>query len=126
MRAQAVLEAAVRAALAGVAGLSGVHGAGPVQAALPHAMVEAGVAADWGHKSGAGREVRLAVTIRDGGEAAERLHGLAEAAEAAIAGIGGEMSGWRVVSLVLLRSRTVRERGGWAAVSEYRARMLAV
>jgi hypothetical protein len=34
----------------------------------PYAIVETGPEIDWSHKSGAGRELRLAVTLRDKGE----------------------------------------------------------
>ena len=126
------LQAAALAALRAVEGL-GVYEGPPVQAAFPHAIADAGLESDWSHKSGSGREVRLAVTIRDKGERPVRLRRLAAEAEAALAGLGGILGEWRVVSLVFLRSRMVAEGGsrgaasqppGWASVSEYRARML--
>jgi hypothetical protein len=43
----------------------------------------------------------------------------------AAAGAGGAGGGWRLVSLVMLRARLIRETGpGWTSASEYRARML--
>ncbi|MEO7178630.1 MAG: DUF3168 domain-containing protein [Allosphingosinicella sp.] len=108
--------------------LGGVYPGPPLQAAFPHALVECGPETDWGHKSGPGREVRLAVTLRDCGERPERAQAFAEVVEAAMAA-GLDVEGWRLVTLALLRSRTVAEgrggKAGWAVAIDYRARMLA-
>ncbi len=108
--------------------LGGVYPGPPLQAAFPHAVVECGPEADWGHKSGRGREVRLAVILRDSGERPERAQAFAEVVESAIAA-GLVVEGWRLVTLVMLRSRTVAEgrggKAGWAVAIDYRARMLA-
>jgi hypothetical protein len=108
--------------------LGGVYPGPPLQSAYPHAIVECGPEADWGHKSGRGRELRLAVTLRDSGERPERAQAFADVAEAAVEA-GLEVQGWRLVTLALVRRRTVAEgRGGgarWAVVVEFRARMLA-
>lgn len=124
--AGAALAAAAKARLAGMAELRGVFEARPWQAAFPHATVDTGAEIDWSHKSGAGREVRLAITIRDKGERTERLRALIAAAEYALSGLAGQADGWRVVSLIFLRSRIVEDgREGWAGTIDYRARMLA-
>ena len=129
------LQQAAITALQGVAGIGGVYDGPPLQAAFPYAVVECGPAADWSHKSGMGREVRLAATIKDKGERPARLHRLMDEAEQAMAGLGGELGGWRVVTFGFTRSQVVREvrgshppglEGAWAGVIEYRARMLAV
>ncbi len=108
--------------------LGGVYPGPPLQAAYPHAVVECGPESDWGHKSGTGRELRLAVILRDSGERPERAEAFADVAEAAVEA-GLEVEGWRLVTLALVRRRTVAEgRGGggrWAVVVEFRARMLA-
>ena len=125
MSAGASLTKAALTALAGVESLSGRYDGPPLTAAFPHAVVETGAEGDWGHKSGVGREIRLAVTIRDKGERPDRLRRLMAAAETAVTGMSGAGGGWRIASLVFLRSRTMREGGlGWAGVSEFRARML--
>lgn len=119
------LTAAATVRLATIASLSGVHEAAPIQAAFPYATVEAGPEADWGHKTGIGREVRLVVTIRDKGERPERLRKLMSAGETAMTELE-PLADWTVVSLIFLRSRIVAEgKGGWAGVLDYRARMLA-
>lgn len=128
MSSAAALQAAAMAALAEVDGIGAVYPGPPLQAAMPHAIVECGPEADWGHKGGDGRELRLAVTIRTAGETPERAHALAAAADASIAS-GISPAGWELVTLAFLRTRYVAERrggeSGWAAISEYRARLLA-
>ncbi len=108
--------------------LGGVYPGPPLQAAYPHAVVECGAEADWGHKSGRGRELRLAVILRDCGERPERAQAFADVVEAAVEA-GLEVEGWLVVTLALVRRRTVAEgrggKAGWAVAIEFRARMLA-
>jgi hypothetical protein len=128
---RALQEAAIEA-LQGSVGIGGVYDGPPLQAAFPYAVVEFGPESDWSHKSGMGREVRLALTIRDQGEKPARLHRLMEEAEQAMAGLGGMSEGWRIASLRFARSQVVREPGArvssqsWAGAIEYRARMLAL
>lgn len=123
------LQAAAAAALGAIEGL-GVYEGPPVQAGFPYAVADAGLEADWSHKSGSGREVRLAVTIRDKGERPARLRRLMAEAEAALAAIAGPFAGWRLVTLQFLRARLVPDgrgaggMGSWAGVIELRARML--
>ena len=125
--AGAALQSAAIEALAAL-DLGSVHPGPPLQAAYPHAVVECGAEADWGHKSGRGRELRLVVTLHDAGERPDRAQAFAEVVEAAIEA-GLDVEGWRLVTLALLRSRTVADgRGGgagWAVAIDYRARMLA-
>ncbi len=129
--ASPLLQTAAIAALQGADGIGGVYDGSPLQAAFPYAVVECGPESDWSHKSGSGREVRLAVTIRDEGERPARLQRLMGDAEAAIYGLGG-IEGWRIVSLHFVRSQGLRETRGsdasgigrWAGVIEFRARML--
>lgn len=122
---------AVAAALARVGAAGGVHDGAPLQAAFPHLVVEVGPETDWGHKSGEGRELRLAVTVRDHGERPARLRRLMGEAVAALGDVGAGVPGWQIVTLRFLRSRIVRELRGseglpvWAGVIEFRARMLA-
>jgi hypothetical protein len=120
------LVAAAVAAVGEVEDLTGVYDGKPLQAGFPHASVDAGAETDWGHKSGAGRELRLAVTIRDKGERPERLRRLMAEAQEKVLAMGGDLDGWRVVTLFFLRSRIVMDRdGGWAGVTDYRVRMLS-
>lgn len=125
--AGAALQAAAIEALAAL-DLGGVYPGPPLQAAFPYATVECGPEADWGHKSGRGREIRLAVTLRDSGERPDRAQAFAEVVEAAIEA-GLDVEGWRLITLALVRRRTVAEarrgRMGWTVALDYRARMLA-
>ena len=126
MSASQVLIAAASDPLRTIAGLTGVHEAMPLQAALPYATIEAGLENDWGHKSGAGRELRLSLVLRDGGERPDRLRALGTAAQAAIEAVDPALAGWRLVTLVLVRAMTVAEGPGrWILTLDYRARMLA-
>jgi hypothetical protein len=119
------IQAAAAAALAAVEGIGRVYDAPPLQAAVPHAVAAIDGEADWGHKNGAGREVRLAAMIHDKGERPLRLRRLAAEAEAALGGIAPELDSWRLVTMQFVRTRIVSgPRGDWAAIIEYRARML--
>ena len=121
---QALVDAALEA-LRAVDGLNGVYDGQPLTAAHPYATVDAGPESDWGHKSGEGRELRLAILIRDKCERPKRLRGLATAVEAVLPEIGPDFAGWRLVNLVFLRSSMLREAGAaWTAAIEYRARLL--
>lgn len=120
------LRAAAVAALERVAGIGRVHDAPPLTAAAPHALVEIDLESDWGHKSGAGRELRLAATLTDKGERPVRLRTVVGAAEAALRGLTPKVGGWQLVTMTHLRTREVRRaKDGWAAVIEFRARLLA-
>jgi len=121
---QALAERAL-AALRAVEGLNRVYDGPPLTAAFPYAVVEAGPETDWSHKSGEGRELRLSVLVFDQGESPSRLRGLAAASEAAIAAIGPDLAGWRLVNLLFLRASMLRGKSAaWTAAIEYRARLL--
>lgn len=131
MSAESVLQSALLVALHGdarlSAGLNGVFEGPAVKASPPFAELDEMLAVDWGTKTAAGRELRIGVTLRDAAETGARLQGLAEAAGAAIEAIPRDLDGWRVASLVFVRSRVLRgPPGKWTAVVEYRLRMMAV
>lgn len=123
MSAGAVLQAAIAAALIEIGDLSGVFDGPPARAAFPYAAIDCSLESDWSHKSGSGREVMIAATVWDDQPA--RLQALADAVEEKVAGIAvGE--GWQLVTLVLVRRRTVRDVAGpWATAVDFRARLLA-
>jgi hypothetical protein len=122
MSAGGALQSAIAAALGGVSGLTGVFDGPPARAAYPYVALDATTETDWGHKSGDGREVMVAITLWD--DQPVRLHGLADAVEAAVAGIVG-VAGWQLVTMRLVRRRVVRDVAGpWAAAVDFRARML--
>jgi hypothetical protein len=123
MSAGGALQVALAARLDGIPELTGVYDGPPARAPYPYAAIDAGTETDWGHKSGEGREVLVAVTLWDDQPA--RLHALADAAEAAVLG-AGDVDGWSLVSLQLMRRRILRDVSGpWAAAVDFRARLLA-
>ena len=123
MSAGGILQSAIAGALGAVSDLTGVFDGPPARAAYPYAVIDAGNESDWSHKSGDGREVLVAVTVWD--DQPVRLHQLADAVEAALAALGA-LSGWDLVTLRLIRRKVVRDVAGpWAAVLDFRARMLA-
>lgn len=124
--AEAAVQAAALAALRGVAGLNGVCLAPPVKATPPYAELGDLLSGDWSVKDRAGRELRLLVTVRDAAESNARVQALVAAVCATIEGLPRDLDGWRVTSVVLVRSRASgRPVGRWSAVVEYRVRVLA-
>lgn len=123
MSAGAAVQAAVAAALDAIPELTGVFDGPPARAPFPYVVIDAGTEAQWGHKSGAGREVMLAVTLWD--EQPARVHELADAVEAAVVSTS-EVDGWALVTMHFLRRRIVRDVAGpWAAAIDFRVRLLA-
>ena len=123
MSAGGALQSSIAAALGGVDGLTGVFDGPPARAAYPYAALDATTERDWSHKSGSGREVMIAITLWD--DQPVRLHGLADAVEAAMDALGS-IAGWQLVTMQMIRRRVVRDVAGpWAAAIDFRARMLA-
>ena len=123
MSAGGALQSAIAAALNQLDGLTGVFDGPPARAAYPYAAIDATTETDWSHKSGAGREVMVAITIWD--DEPVRLHGLADEVEEAVQS-AIPADGWQLVTLRLVRRRVVRDVAGpWAAAVDFRARMLA-
>jgi hypothetical protein len=130
MSPQDAITRAVRAALAGEGVVSevvnGVFDAPPQRAVRPYLLVDDPVLTDWSTKDQDGREVRIAVLVRDTGPARQRARALAGEVEAAIAAMPAALEGgWRIVSRVLIRSRLVAEdETRLTAIVEHRVRML--
>ncbi len=123
MSAGGALQSAIATALSGAAELSGVFDGPPARAAYPYVALDATTESDWSHKSGAGREVLVAITVWD--DQPVRLHGLADQVETALTDLA-VIDGWQLVTMQLVRRRVVRDVAGpWAAAIDYRARMLA-
>lgn len=122
MSAGGALQASVAQALGGVAQLGGIFDGPPPRAPFPYAVIDAGSESDWSNKSGAGREVMLAITLWD--EHPARLHDLADECEARVAALRS-VAGWALVTLRQQRRRTVRDVAGpWATVLDFKARLL--
>lgn len=124
MSAGGALQAALAGALAGEGRLTGIYDGPPARASFPYAVIDAGSESDWSHKNGEGREVLVALTLWD--EEPARLAELADVIEQLAASVG-TLAGWELVSMRLLRRRTVRDVAGpWATAIDFRARLLAI
>ena len=124
MSAGGALQASLAAMLGGIDGLTGVFDGPPARSPFPYVVIDAGTESDWSHKSGAGREVSVAITVWD--EQPARLHSFADAVEAGVETLAPP-AGWELVTLRLVRRRMVRDVAGpWAAAIDYRARLLAL
>lgn len=105
--------------------LTGIYDGPPPRAAFPYLSIAGGTTTDWSTKTATGREIRLALTVWDGGDEASRLSDLMGHVEDAIAAMPRDLPGWRIASSIFLRSMVVRDAAGpWAGLVEYRVRML--
>ena len=123
MSAGGVLQAALAQSLASIGELTGVFDGPPARAAYPYASIDASLETDWSHKTASGREVLVAVTVWDDQPA--RLQGLADVVEETALSVG-VADEWQLVTLRLIRRRTLRDVAGpWATAMDFRARLLA-
>jgi Protein of unknown function (DUF3168) len=107
--------------------LTGIYDGPSPRAAFPYVSIADGISTDWSTKTEQGREIRLALTVWDDGEEASRLSSLIGHIEDALAALPRDLPGWRISSLVFLRSILVRDAAGpWAGLVEHRVRMLAI
>lgn len=124
---QAAVLAVLRAepAIAGEA--NGVFLERPARASVPYLVLGELLSADWSVKGAAGREVRVTVRVHDAGESWARTAALQGAVSRAFEALPRTIGGWSVGSVVLLRSRTGREKsGGWLGSVEYRVRAMEI
>ena len=99
----------------------------PERSTYPYAVVSDGLVTDWSTKTEVGREVRLALTLWDDGEAADRTHALMGAMADAMAALPAAVPGWQIVTCTFIRSLIARDADGpWAGLVEHRVRMMAV
>ncbi len=113
MGASLAVQQALVAALAGVAGVTGVYDGPPVDAVAPYLVIGPDLVGDAGHKSGAGHEHRVAVTVWDDRPGVARLKAVLGAVEAAATALGGVWNGQRIVSARLLRMSVGGVQDGW-------------
>jgi len=124
MSAGGTLQSAIASALAGITELTGVYDGPPARAAYPYVALDATTESDWGHKSGNGREVLIAITLWD--DEPVRLHAITDLVEANLQALTST-PGWQLVTMRLVRRRVLRDVAGpWAAAIDFRARMLAL
>jgi hypothetical protein len=122
--ARGVLQAAVVARLETVAGLR-VFDAPPVRGGVPYAVVEEPVLRQADAAEIAGRTGTIGVVLHDSGERPVRLRALLAAAEDALETASGDVGeGWRLMAVVLARSRIARRADDrWMAMSEFAVRL---
>lgn len=127
---RAALTAALRSdpVLAGVAMFDGDVGkAGtPGAAVLPRIELGPPQGSDWSAVGMHGRELRTAVTVRVAEGQAGRLGAMTAAAERAGEMLGGQLGGWRVASVMFVRSRPADAKGMRGVTVEHRVRVAAV
>ncbi len=106
--------------------LSAITEEAPLRASLPWLAIVASASSDWSHKTGAGREVRIAVELQARGDDPATAASLVKAIEDAVGTLPAEQPDFRIASQQFLRART-EQRGGTirAVLLEYRFRVLA-
>jgi Protein of unknown function (DUF3168) len=117
---------ALRNSVPVMAAATGVYDGPHPRAAFPYVSLGDGFNSDWSTKTAAGREIRVALTVWDDGESPARLHHLMQDVEDAVADVARDLDGWRVASVVFLRSMIARDpAGAWAGLVEHRIRVMA-
>ncbi|MET0251748.1 MAG: DUF3168 domain-containing protein [Novosphingobium sp.] len=108
------------------AGLNAITEEAPLRASPPWLGIVASASTDFGHKTGLGREVRVALELQCRGNDPATAGDLAAAIEARIATLPSAQAGFTIASLTFLRARAERRGDNNRAVLlEYRARLLA-
>ena len=98
----------------------------PLRVSPPWLGIVASASGEFGHKTGAGREVRIALELQYTSDDPAEAANLVNAIEARIAAFPPDQPGFRVASIAFLRARA-EQRGEVrrAFLLEYRARLLA-
>lgn len=107
-----------------IAQVNGVFHRMPARIAVPFVVLDDVLATDWSTKDRPGREARLAFSVRDGSDDAAPGAAIMATVEARLAAMPGSGTGYRLVSLWPLRSRTVRIGALWVFTLDCRARLL--
>lgn len=98
----------------------------PVRASPPWLGIVASASGDFGHKSGQGREVRVALELQYLGDDPAEAADLVNAIEARVFALPPDQPGYRIASLAFLRARAEqRGEARRAILLEYRARLIA-
>ncbi|AKM09286.1 DUF3168 domain-containing protein [Croceicoccus naphthovorans] len=128
------MEIALRAALLGYLSnhprlsteLNAISEEAPLRASLPWLAIVASASSDWSHKTGSGREVRIAIELQARGDDPETAGQLVAEIEKAVEDLPHDQTGFRIANIQFLRART-EQRGGTirAVLLEYRFRILA-
>ena len=126
MSASLAVQKRVAAALAGVAGVTGVYDGPPPDAVPPYVVIGADVVTDWSTKTGVGHEHRLAINVWDTGPGTAGAKALIGAVAAALAGLSGVQDGHQIVSALMVRQLVLTDADGWTqGIAEFRVRSVA-
>lgn len=108
------------------ADLNAVVEEAPSRTSLPWLAIAASASVDWGCKTAAGREVRVALELHCRGDTPDAASDLLAAIMTRVEALPREQSGFEVVLTRLLRSRTVqRAESRRAILVEYAFHLLA-
>ena len=98
----------------------------PLRVSPPWLGIVASATGDFSHKTGMGREVRVALELQCRGDDPATAIDLVAGIEARIASLPTDHPGFRIASLAFLRSRAEQRADNRRAILlEYRARLLA-
>ena len=120
MTPSGLVQQALRAALAP---LGTVYDAVPADAAAPYITIGPDTLTDWSTKTGQGREHRVLIGVWDDAPGLTRAKALLGAAEQAVLALTGADGGWRIASVLFVRSFVQRDPEGWShGVADFRIR----
>lgn len=126
MSAGLAMQQLVVAALADLPGVTGVWDGPPADAAPPYISIGADVLTDWGTKTEAGHEHRLALNLWHAGPGMAPAKALLGAMETRLRAMAGSAAGHRLVSVRLARSLVLSGPDGLVqGVLEVRLRSVA-
>lgn len=98
----------------------------PLRASLPWLAIGSSSSTDWGCKTHAGREVKIALDLQCRGDQPDSAATLVAAIEARVDSLPRLQAGWRVVSIAFQRASVEqRAESRRSVVIEYRFRLLA-
>jgi len=108
------------------AGLNSITEEAPLRAAPPWLGIVASASSDFSHKSGTGRELRVALELQYLGDDPSAAAELVAAIEARVAALEPDQPEYRIASFTFLRARAEqRGEARRAYLLEYRARLIA-
>jgi len=103
--------------------LGTVYDAVAVDAPAPYLTIGPDTVTDWSTKTGRGREHRVLVGVWDDAPGLGPAKTLLGAAEQAVLGLSASGGGWRVASVLFVRSFVTRDPDGWShGVADFRIR----
>ena len=128
------MEIALRAALidwlsadpALASALNAIVEEAPSRTSLPWLAIVASASADWSHKTGEGREVRIALELNCRGDVPAEPGNLVAAIEARVASLPSAQPGFNIINTQFQRARAEQRGESLRAILlEYRFRLLA-